>query len=326
MKIDSRRRKVVSGMVAAPLAFSASRVLAQTDTPLTIVLTVPAGSSLDALARMLAERMRVALNRTVIVESRPGAGGLVAIQYLKKQKADGSFLLMAPNSSISLLPLFTSKPTFELEELYPVVDCTSAPMAITVNTASGLETLQEYFESVRKDPVQGSIGVPSATSLMAPLVFQLGRELKLPLQTVAYRGGAPLLADLLGNQIPASGSIIPDYLEHHRAGKLKILAVASQSRSVLAPDIPTFAEAGVPGYDAITFFSMYARAGVPEKLATQYAEIVTEALHSEEIKGTLHRMGLVPEGGTSAELLQKIRANRERWAPVIKEAGIRMDG
>jgi len=327
MTIDPKRRRVVAGMALAPFAAGAPAfVRAQSDKPLSILMTVPPGSSLETLARLLGEPLRARLNRPVIIESKPGAGGLLAIQYLKSRDADGAFLMMAPMSAVSLLPLFTSKPTFDLEkDLYPVVECTSAPFALTVNAASGLKTLSEYFDSVRKDPKRGSIGVPSVTSTMALVIYQLGKQLNLPLQWVGYKGGAPLHADLLGNQIPASGSILPDYLGYHRAGRVRILAHLGEQRSVLAPEIPTFAEAGYPGYTATTSFGLYARAGIPKALADQYAALVTEALGSAPITEALHKMSLVPVGGTPEQFLRKVLEDRRHWAPVIKASGISLD-
>ena len=325
--INTSRRRLVAALAAAPAMLGAPALLrAQGSKPLTILLTVPPGTSSDTLARMLGDRLRAKLNRTVVVESRSGAGGLVAIQYLRSMDADGSYLMMAPNSAVSLLPLFASKPTFDPEkDLQAVVECASAPMAFTVNPASGVNTLAEYFDAVRKDPKRGSIGVPSPVSMGALVIHQLGKQLNLPLQAVPYRGGSPLLADLLGNQVPASGSILPDYLESHRAGKLRILAHASEKRSVLAPDIPTLAEAGYPGYVAVTSFGLYAKAGIPATVAAEYAGLVTEALASVPVVEALHKMGLVPVGGTPAEFQRKVLADRDRWAPVIKEAGIKMD-
>jgi tripartite-type tricarboxylate transporter receptor subunit TctC len=320
------RRQFTARVAGASLALGAPAVLRAQTRPLTIFLTVPPGTSSDTLARMLGDRMRARLNRPVLVDPKSGAGGLVAIQALRNADADGSYLMMAPNSAVSLLPLFTTKPTFDYDkELQAVVECAAAPMAFTVNPASGVKTLAEYFETVKRNPKLGSIGVPSPVSMGALVIYQLGKQLNLPLQAVPYRGGAPLLTDLLGNQIPASGSILPDYLEHHRAGKLKILAHASEKRSVLAPDIPTITEAGYPGYVAVTSFGFYAKSGMSQSLASEYASIVTEALASTQITDALHKMGLVPVGGTPAEFHRKVLADRERWAPVIKSSGIRMD-
>jgi len=320
------RRRFVVSVAAGSAVLAAPALVGAQDKPVTIFLTVPPGTSSDTLARMLGERMRAKLNRTVVVESKSGAGGLVAIQALRNFDADGSYLMMAPNSAVSLLPLFATKPTFDYEkELMAVVECASAPMAFTVNTASGITTLPDYFAAVKKDPKLGSIGVPSPVSMGALVIYQLGKQLGLPLQAVPYRGGSPLLADLLGNQIPASGSILPDYLEMHRAGKLRVLAHASEKRTVLAPEIPTITEAGYPGYVAVTSFGLYTRAGTPAKLVDDYASIVTEALGTAPVVEALHKMGLVPVGGTPSEFHRKVLADRARWAPVIKDAGIKMD-
>ena len=320
------RRRFVAAMAVGPALVAVPSLVRAQGRPLTIFLTVPPGTSSDTLARMLGDRLRTKLNRTVIVESKSGAGGLVAIQALKNQEADGSYLMMAPNSAVSLLPLFSTKPTFDLDkDLQPVVECASAPTAFTVNAASGINTMAEYFESVRKSPKQGSIGVPSPVSMGALVIYQLGKQLNLPLQAIPYRGGSPLLADLLGNQIPCSGSILPDYLEMHRAGKLRILAHCSEKRTVLAPEIPTLGEAGYPGYVAVTSFGLYAKAGIPASVAADYAAIVNEALASAPVTESLHKMGLVPVGGTPAEFQRKVLADRARWAPIIQQSGIRMD-
>jgi tripartite-type tricarboxylate transporter receptor subunit TctC len=326
MPLSSTRRRFVATLGAASAVLAAPALVRAQAKPLTIVLTVPPGTSSDTLARMLGERLKTKLNRTVVVESKSGAGGLVAIQHLRNFEADGSMLMMAPNSAVSLLPLFSTKPTFDYEkELMAVVECASAPMAFTVHPDSGVKTLAEYFESVKKDPKRGSIGVPSPVSMGALVIYQLGKQLGLPLQAVPYRGGSPLLADLLGGQIPASGSILPDYLENHRAGKLRVLAHASEKRSPLAPDIPTITEAGYPGYVAVTSFGFYAKAGTPSNIVADYSAIVTEALGTAPVVEALHKMGLVPVGGTPAEFHKKVLADRARWAPVIKDSGIKMD-
>ena len=293
---------------------------------LTVVLTVPPGTSSDTLARMLGEHLRAKFDKTLVVESKSGAGGLVAVQYLRQFEADGSYLLMAPNSAVSLLPLFMTKPPLDpAKELQAVVEAAAAPMAFTVHASSGFKTLNEYFDAVRKNPKLGMIGVPSPVSMGALVIHQLGKQLGLPLEAVPFRGGSPLLNDLLGQQIPASGSILPDYLELHRAGKLRILAHASDKRSPLAPEIPTLAEAGYPGYVAVTSFGLFAKAGIAPQVANEIAAAVTEALRLPAVVDALRKMGLEPVGGTPAEFQRRVLADRERWAPVIKEAGIKMD-
>ena len=159
----------------------------------------------------------------------------------------------------------------------------------------------------------------------ALVIYQLGKQLNLPLQAVPYRGGSPLLSDLLGNQIPASGSILPDYLEYHRAGKLK--SWRTRARNALGAgarhsDDHRSRLSRLCGRHVL-------RPVCPGRLslaiASEYSSIVTEALGTAPVVEALHKMGLVPVGGTPAEFLQKVLADRTRWAPVIKESGIRMD-
>ena len=190
------RRRFVAALGSAALA-APSLALAQAK-PLTIILTVPPGTSSDTLARTLGERLRARLDRPVVVESKSGAGGLMAVQHLRQLEADGSAIMMAPNSPVPLLPLLVSRPALRMaKELLPIVDCAMAPMAFTVHPALGISSMAEYFESVKKDAKRGSIGVPSPVSQSSLVIYQLGKQLKLPLQAVAYRGGAPLLNDLL---------------------------------------------------------------------------------------------------------------------------------
>jgi len=320
------RRQFGSAIAAAGATLGTPAWLRAAGKQLTIILTVPPGTSSDTLARLLGERLRTKLDRTVVIDSKSGAGGLVAINHMRQFEADGAYIMMAPHSAVSLLPLFATKPTFDPDrDLTAVVEVASAPMTITVGKAGGLNTLAEYLDAVRKDSKLGSIGIPSPVSMSALVIHQFAQRVGLPLQTVPYRGGAPLLTDLLGGQIPASASILPDYLEMHRAGKLKVLVIGADKRSVLAPDIPTFGELGHPAFDAKTSFGLFAKAGIPAALAAEYAAIVTEALGSAAVVETLHKMGLEPVGGTPAEFQRRVTSERLRWAPVVKETGIKMD-
>lgn len=317
------RRRFVATLGAASAVLAAPAVRAQAK-PLTIILTVPPGTSSDTLARMLGDRLRSKLNRTVVVESKSGAGGLVAIQHLRQFDADGSYLMMAPNSAVSLLPLFATKPTFDYEtQLQAVVECASAPMAFTVHPSSGVNTLAEYFESVKKDPKRGSIGVPSPVSMGALVIYQLGKQLNLPLQAVPYRGGSPLLADLLGNQIPASGSILPDYLENHRAGKLRVLAVLGARRQAALPDVPTFAELGLKGFEDTPYYGFYAPAGTPQAFIQRFSDALAQVVAIPEVRDQLTAMGLTVGTMTPEQLTTRERAYTAVWRRIILDSGFK---
>ena len=322
---DLGRRRVLTALGAAPVLAFPSIVKAQAKR-LTIVLTVPPGTSSDVLARVLGEQLRTKLDRTVVVESKPGGGGAVAVQHMRSFDADGSYLLMAPSSAISLLPLFSKKPPFDSDrDLVPVVNAAAAPHAITVNSSLGITTVAQYLDYLRKNPKAGSIGTPSPAGLASLLVYQIRKSLNVDVQHVPYKGGSPLLADLLGGQIPASASIMPDYLADHRAGKLRILAISSEARSVLAPDIPTFTELGHPSFVAVTSFGVFAKNGTPPAMVNEYAAAFTEALAVPAVVQRLHQMGLEPLGGSAAEYRAKLVAERTRWTPLIRETGMTID-
>lgn len=322
--INARRRRLVAAVGAAAVAGLPAIAPAQAKR-LTIVLTVPPGTSSDVLARVLGEQVKVRLNRTVIVESKPGGGGAVAVNFMRSSGADGSYVLMAPSSAVSLFPLFTRKPPFESEDLLPVCNAAAAPHGITVNAALGVSSFAEYVALVRRDDKVRSVGTPSPAGLASLLIYQIRKSLNVDLQQVPYKGGSPLLVDLLGNQIPASASIMPDYLADHRAGKLRILAIASETRSVLAPDIPTFVELGYPGLVAVTSFGLFSWKGTPTAVVNELAGAFTEALAVPSVVSRLHQMGLEPVGGTPSDYRTKLTAERNRWAPVIKETGMTVD-
>jgi len=321
----TRRRRILQAMAVAPALGFPALVRAQSKR-LTILLTVPPGTSSDVLARLLGEQLRTRLDRQVVVESKAGGGGAVAVQHMRSFEADGSTLLVAPSSAISLLPLFTKKPPFDSDrDLVPVVNLAAAPHGITVNRSLGVSTFAQYIEQVKASPKLGSIGTPSPAGLASLLVYQIRKSLNVDVQHVPYKGGSPLLADLLGGQIPASASIMPDYLADHRAGKLRVLAIASEQRSVLAPDIPTFAELGFPSFVAVTSFGVVAKNGTPAAIVNEYAAAFSEALTVPAVVQRLHQMGLEPLGGTAAEYRAKLGAERTRWTPLIRETGMTLD-
>ena len=326
--IDTRRRRLAGALLAAPaLALGLARSAQAQARRLTLVLTVPPGTASDFLARQVGERLHQRRGRTVVVESKPGGGGVIAVQYLMQHDPDGSYLLLAPSSAISLLPLFSRRPGFDPErDLVPVCDGAAAPHTITVNSAMNVASFADYIEWLKHHPGQGSIGTPSTAGLATLLVHQIRKTFGVDVQPVPYKGGSPLLADLLGQQIPASASVLPDYLVDHRAGKLRILAHAAEQRSRLAPAIPTFTELGYPHLIAVTSFGFFARSGTDMALVADYNAAINEALADPSLIDRLATLGLEPVGGAAADYRQNLLNARTRWAPLIKETGMTVDG
>jgi len=169
------------------------------------------------------------------------------------------------------------------------------------------------------------VGTPGPSGVGVFLTLRMGKTFGVDLQVVPYKGGRPLLTDLLGGQVPASASVIADYLELHRAGRLRILAQSSNTRSPLAPDIPSYTELGYPDFVGKTSFGFFVRAGTPQPLIEQYAKAISDAMRLPEISKRLNEIGLEVAAGTPEEFQKTLLTDRNRWAPIAKQAGIRLD-
>ena len=169
------------------------------------------------------------------------------------------------------------------------------------------------------------VGTPSAQGVGVFLTHLMAKSFGVELQVVAYKGGRPLLTDLLGGQVPASASVIADYLEMHRAGRLKILAQSLPRRSALAPDVPSYTELGYPDFTGQTSFGFFVKAGTPRAIIDQYAKAITEGFRAPDNVKRLNDMGLEAAGGTPEEFSKVLIDDRNRWAPVARAAGIKAD-
>jgi len=199
------------------------------------------------------------------------------------------------------------------------------PLATTVSAASGISSFKEWIEAIRRDPKQRFVGSPSASGVGVFLMHLMAKSLGVDLQLVAYKGGRPLLTDLLGGQIPVSASVMADYLELHRGGRLRILAQSSRGRSPLAPDIPSYTELGYPDFTGLTLFGFFLKAGTPRPVIDQYSKALTEALRSPDTGKRLNEFGLEVAGGTPEEFQKALLEDRNRWAPIARAAGIKLD-
>jgi len=317
-----KRRTFIAGAVAS--AFPAIS-FSQNQKPLKLILSVPPGAALDASARLLAEKLKVSLDRPVVIDYKPGGAGIAAGEFIKNGEADGANLLYTPTGFYSYNFLY-SKPSYDADkELAPVCEGTIIPTATTVSVASGIGSFKDWVEAIRRDPKMRFVGTPSASGVGVFLTHLMAKTFGVDLQVVSYKGGQPLLTDLLGGQVPASGSVIADYLQMHRGGKLKILAQSLKGRSALAPDVPSYTELGYPDFFGKTIFGFFVKAGTPRPLVEQYSKAVTEALRAAEMTKRLNDIGLEVAGGTPEEFQRSLLDDRNRWAPIAKAAGIKLD-
>ena len=288
-----------------------------------LLVGFPPGGGTDAIARVLAEKLHDQLGTTVIVENRAGAGGQLAAQALKAAAPDGTTLFLSHDHTISILPQVVKNPGFD-----PTKDFTAvAGFATFVNAfaASGgtpAKSVNEYVAWIKaQGGGKGTVGVPAPASVPEFLVRLIGQKYGLDLQAAPYRGSAPMMADMLGNQINAGVASIPDFIENHKAGKVRILAVLGGARQAALPDVPTFAELGLAGFEDVPYYGLFAPAGTPKAAIDRIADAVAKVVALPEVRERLSAMGLTVGYMSPQQLTSSEQAYTQTWARIIKASG-----
>ncbi len=319
------RRAVLSTLAAAALC--GSGVAQATVTPLTgktirLLVGFPAGGGTDAIARVLAEHLKDELGATLIVENKPGAGGQLAAQALKAAPADGLTLFLSHDHTISILPQVVKNPGFNPSaDFVPVAGFASFVNALAVSGGTSAKSLADYVSSVKAQGGKGSVGVPAPASTPEFLVKVIGEKYKLDLVAVPYRGSAPMMADMLGNQIPAGVGSIPDFIENHKQGKIRVVAVLGGKRQAVMPDVPTFSELGLAGLEDMPYYGVFAPTGTPKATIEVFSAALAKVIAKPVVLERLTAMGLSVGHMTGEQLGQRERAYSAVWAKLIKQSG-----
>src|SRR5262245_20363095 len=308
--------------LALALAFTlAAAAHAQTEKPLRIIVGFPAGAILDSLARQVADKLRVGLNQPVIVENRTGAGGRLAAEYVKGQPGDGATLLMSPLAIMVTMPHSHKGLRYDpFRDFAPVSHVASFQITFAVGPAVAAQNLREYVALVKKDPKAGNYASAAAGSIPHFLGVMFARTAGIELTHVPYKGTAPALTDLVGGQIAAAVLTVPDIGPLHKAGKLRALAVAGAQRSAALPEVPTFKE---QGYDleGTGWFAAFAPTTTPKETVKRLSRQIALATQTPEVRAFIQKGGMEATGTTPAELAAILKADYDRWGPVIKASG-----
>lgn len=306
-------------LLAALITLACATASAQA--PVRILVGFPVGGTIDTVARVLAEQMKDDLGAAVVVESRPGAGGQIAAQALKQAAPDGRTLLISPDHTMVMLPLTVKAPGFApLTDFAPVAQVARYPGGLAVSPATNVRNLAEYFAWAKANPAQANVGIPAPGSVPQFFVLLLSREAGAPLSPVPYRGSAPLVQDLLGGQIAAGTTALGDFVEHHAAGKLRVIAVLDQKRSPLMPEVPTFIEQGYR-VDWEYWLGAFAPIGTPQPAIERINVALGRALARHEVRERMQRIVFEPAHGTPAQLADKIRSGIAYWEPHVRASG-----
>lgn len=321
------RRHVTHALLATLLGLGITLpAQAQDSAPAKIIVGFPAGGSFDTIARMLADKFRTELNRPVVVDNKPGAGGRIAVDSLKAAPADGSVMMLGPDALSALYPFTFKKLNYDLKkDLVPVGTVAEFAFAFAVGTEPKVNTWAEFVAWAKKNPQQANYGIPA---LGAPHHFYgllLGNAIGVPMQNVPFQGSAPIALALMGGQIASSIDVASSMVENHKAGKIKILAVTSEARIPQTPDVPTFAELGFPNVSGMGFNALYVPANTPAATIANLNKALAKIMAMPDVKDKLAVMGFNPVGKSTQELIDRQNAAAQKWEPIIKASGFTAD-
>jgi tripartite-type tricarboxylate transporter receptor subunit TctC len=291
------------------------------------VLGYPAGATSDILSRLLAEHMHGSLGRPVIVENKPGAGGQIANEVVKAAPADGATLLMTPVATMAIFPhSFAGRLRYDpLKDFAPVAHLSNFQLGFGVGAGVPAKTLAEYVALVKKEPKYGFYGSAAPGSLPHFFGVMFARTAGIQLTHVPYKGTAPVMQAIAGGEISAISTVAADIGTLVKSGKARLLAVSGEKRMDAFPDVPTFKESG---YDlvALPWYALFAPAGTPQAIIDKYSQAAIAAMHDPAMRAKLEGMGLEPTGLGPAELGRILKADYDKWGPVIRASGFKPGG
>ncbi|MGE0799812.1 MAG: Bug family tripartite tricarboxylate transporter substrate binding protein [Lautropia sp.] len=322
-----QRRRLCLGLAAASAggaSLSAARIARASSYsgPLRIYIGFPPGGAADIISRLLSDKLKDSLARPIVVENRPGAGGMIATQQLKAAPADGSVVMLTIDHSHIIIPLTFKQPGYDpATDFTPLAGLASYYNVMAISSATGARNIREFGEWLQKNPDKGNYGIPAVGSVPQFAGLLVGKALGTPMVPVAYRGGAPLVADLLGGQVPAGFLSLTESIDHHRAGKFRVVAVSGTSRPKNAPDIPTFEEAGIKGLDKNPWLAFFGPKGLPADFVDGFTKAIRAAVAMPDIATRLADMGNIVDYAPPAQLQDWVDSATAHWGPIIAGSG-----
>jgi len=317
-------RLLQTALACATFVFAAAAPaqIATNKGPVKLIVGYPAGGSADVQARTLSDKLAAELGTTVVVDNRTGAGGQIAADYVRNATPDGLTVLLANMHMMVMLPLTSKSVRYDpVRDFKAVGRIASFYEGIAVPAALPAKDVKQWLDIARADPQKASYGVPAPGSVAQFMGYRLGTEVNTKLVAAPYRGAAPLVQDLLGDQISAGILPIADLVAHQQSGKLKVLAVNGAKRAALLPDVPTLKELGQPHFDNLEWTGLFVPAGTPRPIVDQLHAALGKALANKEVQERLLKLSSDPHPSSGDELGKLIEDDLKRWGPVIKASG-----
>ncbi|QNK71341.1 tripartite tricarboxylate transporter substrate-binding protein [Variovorax sp. PAMC26660] len=297
------------------------------DAPTRIIIGFAPGGALDALTRLLAERLRTSLGEIILVENKPGASGRMALEAVKRAPPDGKTILITASSPIVMYPLTYKRLPYDPDkDLAPVANLADVPMVVSTSPDQPYKTMPEYVAWVKRHPESPGVGLVALGGGTHFGTLSLAKSINVPLTPAAYRGGAPMLSDVMGGMLPIGIDAVATQFGLYKAGKLRYLGVLGSKRTALLPDIPTLKEAGVPGFDAVTnWYAAFVPAGTPSATVGRLEKAMIEAVMEPGFRAKLAELGMESSGRPASEVRKLIQAERAQWKPIVEASGFTAD-
>jgi tripartite-type tricarboxylate transporter receptor subunit TctC len=329
-----QRRALTLGAVSAAVALGtgllatapAAAQAAYPTKPITIIVPFSAGGTTDILARIVAQGLNKELGQSVIIDNRAGAGGNIGGQTAAKAAPDGYTLFMGTVGTHAINAALYKKMSFDpIKDFAPLTRVAMVPNLLVANPAQPFKTVKELIAYAKANPGKlnfGSSGNGSSIHLSGELFKSMAH---VDMVHVPYKGSAPAVTDLLGNQIAIMFDNMPSAIQHVRSGRLRAIAVTTAKRSPELPNVPTIAEAGVPGYEATSWFGMFAPAGTPPEVVAKLNTALVKVLANADVKKKITDQGAEPYSEKPEQFADFIQKESVKWGKVVKDSGASVD-
>lgn len=312
----------LAGFVANNNLANAQSANSYPDKPITVVVPYPPGGFNDTLGRIIGKKLSDAWGVTVVVENKPGAGTTIGTNFVAKSTPDGYTILVAQFPFAANPYLYKSLPYDTLKAFSPVVLAGRSPMVLVANSNSPMKITGDLLALAKAKPGSvnyGSSG-PGSSNHLAMVLFEMMAGVSL--NQVPYKGSTPLLTDLAGGQVEVAFDAYPHVRPFLQSGKIKPIAIATETRSPLMPDVPTVSESGVKGYEASSWHGFVVPSGTPQPVIDKLNKQINLILKQEDIRKTFNEQGVTPDGGTPSQFDIFIRKQMDLWKKVVAQSGV----
>lgn len=317
----SRRHLLGAAALAAVPAWGQARFPAK---PIHLIVPYPPGGTTDIQARVIAQKMQELAGISVIVENKAGAGGNIGVDAVLKAPRDGYSIGITAMNSFAINPHLTKRLPYDVtRDVQPITLVGSIPNIVVVGMDVPARTLKELAALGKKSDL--AYATPGAGTSVHLAAEMLSDALGLTMRHIPYRGDAPALQDVLGGRVPVMVANLPGVIEHVRAGKLRPIAVTSAKRSPLLTDVPTVAEAGVPGFDVKAFFALFTARGVPADIVDTLNRELNKAINHADVRKRFATLGIDAAGSSVEALTALIYLESRKWGPIVQKTGASWD-